>query len=143
MTLVISEAEYQESLRRTNAWCDAMALPNGWIEHPIPIETLRRHPELAGQRCYDHRDGRHVVVTVGAHESDGWWLHVSVSRRAYVPSYDDLAEVKRVFVGDDVQAVQVFPRRERHVNIMPTCLHLWARLDASDGLPDFGKEGTI
>lgn len=52
--------------------------------------------------------------------------------------------MKRLYVGDDLQAVQIFPRRARHVNIHPYCLHLWAALDPDgDGLPDFGSEGTI
>jgi hypothetical protein len=138
MSLIISEAEWQESKRRTDDWVKTLALPNGWMEIHIPIDA---HPELEGQRAFQHINGRRVVVSVGFH--DGWWLHVSVSREKRIPSYEDLADVKRVFVTDAVQAVQIFPRRERHVNIHPNCLHLWARLDGSDGLPDFGREGTI
>jgi hypothetical protein len=98
---------------------------------------------LEGQRAYLHRDRRRVIVSVG--QQDGqWWLHVSVSREKYIPSYEDLADVKRVFVGDALQAVQIFPRRERHVNLHPYALHLWACLEPDgDGLPDFGKAGTI
>lgn len=133
MSLVISEAEWQESKRRTDEWIAGLPR-HDWIETQIPY--------LEGQRCFEHRDGRRAVVTVGLHDG-GWWLHVSISRATRIPSYEDLAGIKRDFVTDDVQAVQVFPRRERHVNIMPYCLHLWARLDATDGLPDFGREGTI
>lgn len=138
VSLVISEAEWQEAKRRTDEW--VAALPrHDWLERPIP----RQYVELQGQRAFEHRDGRRVVVTVGLHDGT-WWLHVSVSRARYIPSYDDLADVKRVFMGDDVQAVQIFARRERHINIHPFCLHLWACLDAAgDGLPDFGREGTI
>jgi hypothetical protein len=138
-----SESEWLESRRRTDewAWLVAQRLPNGWIERDL-APLARRHPEIEGQRAYDHRDGRHVVGTIGQHDG-GWWLHVSVSRAKYIPSYEDLADVKRVFIGDGLQAVQLFPRRERHVNIHPYCLHLWARVDALDGLPDFGAHGTI
>jgi hypothetical protein len=98
---------------------------------------------LEGQRAYLHRDRRRVIVSVGQHDGQ-WWLHVSVSREKYIPSYEDLADVKRVFVGDALQAVQIFPRRERHVNLHPYALHLWACLEPDgDGLPDFGKAGTI
>lgn len=138
MSLIISEAEWQESVRRTDAWVATLVL-DGWVDAPIPIQE---HPELEGQRAFAHRDGRRVIVTVGQHDG-GWWLHVSVSRGKYIPSYADLADVKRVFVGGDTQALQIFPKRERHVNIHPNCLHLWARLDTEDGLPDFGREGTI
>ena len=78
---------------------------------------------------------------------NGWLevrLHVSVSRAKYIPSYEDLAGVKGAFVGDDRQALQLFPRRADHVNIHPYCLHLWACLEPDgDGLPAFGAEGTI
>lgn len=138
MTLEISEAEWQEAKRRTDLWVDSLPV-HDWIELRIPPE----YPQLDGQRAFQHRDGRRVVVTVGTHDGK-WWLHVSVSRAKYVPSYEDLADVKRVFITDAVQAVQVFPRRERHVNIHPFCLHLWACLETDgDGLPDFGSEGTI
>lgn len=144
MNLVITGAEWRESVRRTDEWHARLSLPNGWIERPLTGAILRAHPELEGQRAYEHRDGRRVVMTVGLHEGGRWWLHVSVSRAKYIPSYEDLADVKCVFVGDDVQAVQIFPRRERHVNIHPHCLHLWACLEPDgDGLPDFGSEGTI
>ena len=139
MSLLCSEAEWQAAKQRTDAWVNALVLPNGWLEVPIP----KGYPELEGQRAFQHRDGRRVVVTVGQ-QDQRWWLHVSVSRAKYIPSYDDLADVKRVFVTDAVQAVQIFPKRERHVNIMPYCLHLWACLEPDgDGLPDFGREGTI
>lgn len=139
---VISETEWRESVRLTNAWVNGLGALWGWndVTSLIPID---RHPELEGQRAFAHRDGRRVIVTVGKHDGR-WWLHVSVSRERYAPSYDDLADVKRAFVTDAVQAVQVFPRRDRHVNIHPHCLHLWACLDESgDGLPDFGRDGTI
>ena len=138
MSLLISEAEWQEAKRRTNRWVDSLPF-HPWIELPIPAHL----PDLHGQRAFEHRDGRRVIVSVGAHDGR-WWLHVSVSRAKYIPSYDDLADVKRVFVTDACQAVQVFPRQARHVNIHPYCLHLWACLEPEgDGLPDFGKEGTI
>jgi len=110
-----------------------------WIELPIPL----KYSEIQGQRAFSHRDGRRVVVTVGPQDGK-WWLHVSVSRAKYIPSYQDLADVKRPFVTDSLQAVQIFPRRDRHVNIHPYCLHLWACLNpGGDGLPDFGSAGTI
>jgi hypothetical protein len=140
MSLVISEAEWQKSVRRTNEWVDGLAIPNGWVEIAVRHDIA---PELEGQRAWRHRDGRTCVLSVGVHDGR-WWLHVSVSRVKYIPSYEDLADVKRAFVGDAHQAVQVFPRRERHVNIHPYCLHLWTCLEPDgDGLPDFGREGTI
>lgn len=140
MSLVISEAEWRESVKLTNDWVAGLGALWGWQEVAIPIHA---HPELQGQRAFEHRDGRLVIVSIGRHDEQ-WWLHVSVSRAKYIPSYEDLADVKRAFVGPRHQALQIFPTADRHVNIMPTRLHLWACLDADgDGLPDFGKDGTI
>ena len=53
-----------------------------------------------------------------------------------------MALVKRDFVGEDRYAYSIWPPREQHVNIMPYCLHLWARMDELDGrvLPEFSAE---
>lgn len=83
-----------------------------------------------------------MVVVSGDVEEDGRrWLHVSVSRRSRVPGYDDLLLVKRLFIGELRQAIQVFPPRDRHINIHPYCLHLWSCLEG-DGLPDFARGGN-
>lgn len=137
--LRISEEEWQAAKLRTDQWVAGLKLPRGWLQLSMPAG----YPELEGQRAFQHINGRRVIVSVGNHDAR-WWLHVSVSRAKYIPSYEDLADVKTVFVGDALQAVQIFPRRERHVNIHPFCLHVWACLDPhGDGLPDFGREGTI
>ena len=138
MPALISEEEWQRAKLATDGWYAELEIPNGWLELAVPVNT-----PMEGQRAFEHIDGRRVIGSVGQHDNK-WWLHVSLSRRKYIPSYEDLADVKRVFVGDARQALQIFPRRERHVNIHPHCLHLWACLEPEgDGLPDFGAEGTI
>jgi len=133
VTLEISEAEWQEAKRRTDEWVQNLP-PHSWVEITTPIN---------GQRAFGHRDGRFVIVTVGHHDGQ-WWLHVSVSRKKYMPSYEDLADAKQTFIGDAHQAIQIFPKRERHINIHEYCLHLWTCLEPNgDGLPDFGRYGTI
>lgn len=90
--------------------------------------------------AYKRVDGL-AVITSASRERDGKrWLHVSLSRAKRVPSYEDLAHVKRVFVGEDRFAVQVFAPRAQHVNLHPNCLHLWCCLDGHP-LPDF-SQGT-
>ena len=56
-----------------------------------------------------------------------------------MPTWEDLGDVKHVFVGAERYAYQVFAPRRAHVNIHPFCLHLWACLDVDDGavMPDF------
>ena len=86
-------------------------------------------------------DQLQVIETRGTHDGHEW-LHVSMSREGRIPSYEDMTQVKRIFVGDDRMAVQIFPAKERHINIHNYCLHLWCPLDY-EPLPDFGKFGTI
>lgn len=77
------------------------------------------------------------VIISGAVELDGKkWIHVSLSRKSRVPTYAEIAIVKRIFIGRDKKAVQVFAPESQHVNIHPYCLHLWHCVDG-DPLPDF------
>ncbi len=71
------------------------------------------------------------------------WIHASISWKDHTPSYDDLATLKAAVFGDDREAYQVFPCRDRHINIHAHALHLWGRADGSQALPDFGAMGTI
>jgi hypothetical protein len=118
-----SEEEWQAAKARSDQWAAGLSLPNGWID--ITARVIIPDTQFEGQHAFVHRDGRRVIGSVG--QQDGrWWLHVSVSREKRIPSYEDLADVKRTFVGDQLQALQIFPRAERHVNLHPHCLHLWA-----------------
>ena len=73
----------------------------------------------------------------------GTWVHVSMSRVDKIPSYEDMALVKKLFIGRKWDAIQVFPRESEHVNIHPFCLHLWGRRDERSH-PEFTMgTGTI
>ena len=75
-------------------------------------------------------------------KSDGFpWLHVSVSRKSWTPTHEDMAIVKLAFIGPEKYAYAVWPPTDKYVNIHPHCLHLWARLDLKDGrvLPEFSE----
>lgn len=74
-------------------------------------------------------------------KSDGKeWIHVSVSRKSWTPTHEDMAEAKHAFIGDDRYAYAIWPPSEKYVNIHPHCLHLWACLEG-DGrmLPEFSE----
>lgn len=72
-------------------------------------------------------------------KADGiWWLHLSVSRKSWTPTHEDMAKCKKDFLGDRY-AYAVWPPAERYVNIHPHCLHLWARFDGKSILPDFDE----
>lgn len=96
--------------------------------------------------AYSHTDGRSVLASITT-ESDGrQWLHVSVSRRNRLPSWEELREVKELFVGRERVALQVLPRTSEYINVHPFVLHLWAVADdGPDPVPNFAKVrgGTI
>lgn len=76
------------------------------------------------------------VVMSGRTELDGKrWIHVSVSNRGRLPSWEAMKLVHAAFIGEDKRAIQVFAPKSEHVNIAEV-LHLWYCLDG-DGLPDF------
>lgn len=85
--------------------------------------------------------GLRVLVSARVEEDGREWLHVSCSRPDRLPSYDDLCEVKRVFVGAERTAVQLFVPDSHHVNDHRYCLHLWSCLTGTV-LPDFRHRTT-
>jgi hypothetical protein len=86
--------------------------------------------------------GLRVIVDCEIKADGSPWLHVSVSRKSWTPTHEDMALVKRDFIGDDRYAYAVFPPKTEYVNIHQHCLHLWSRLDLPDGrvLPEFSAE---
>lgn len=112
------------------------------LKQDLP-KNWRLHQEAQDGACFVRWDNL-VVIVSEAQELDGQvWRHVSASRQTRVPTYDELCEVKRLFIGLDRTAYQVFPDKGRHVNIHPHCLHLWS-CASGDVLPQFDRGlGTI
>jgi hypothetical protein len=108
-------------------------LPANWseIKPPDPLQrAYRRFGTLA------------VIVTDEIH--DGLlWRHASCSHPDHLPSWEDLREVKDLFVGRNMKAIQVFPRQAEYVNIHPFVLHLWGLPEFGFSLPDFRIGGMI
>lgn len=108
---------------------------NAWnpINHGYPgwklIATAQDGASLRNDQ------GLQVIVSGEFHDSKAW-IHASLSRRSKMPTYEDLAMVKKVFVGDDKRAFMVLPDAAHHVNLHPFCLHLYCCIDG-DGLPEF------
>ena len=131
----ITEEEFKDCLNLTRLY-SPLALPAGW-----QFQETTSGP-LAGQFRYANK-GLLVIFTADRLWGDNKiWLHVSMSRQNRLPSYEDMTMVKDIFIGKLRQALQIFPREDRHVNIHPFCLHLWSCI-GGDGLPDFGRHGTI
>ena len=55
--------------------------------------------------------------------------------KSRLPTYDEVARIKRDFIGDDKKAVFVLPEKKNHVNIHENCLHLF--YSAENPLPEF------
>ena len=102
-------------------------LPAEWRRLADPVFPFR----------FLSRSGLSVLASAARHEGK-FWLHVSLSRQRLMPSYDDLADVKRVFIGEGKTALMVLPPKVKHVNIHRFCLHLWHCIDG-DVTPDFTR----
>jgi hypothetical protein len=83
-----------------------------------------------------------VIVTCAEHDGVEW-VHASIARTAYLPTYAELTRLHTAVWGETGWAYQVFTPPAAHVNIHEHALHLWGRLDGRRVLPDFGSEGTI
>lgn len=83
------------------------------------------------------------VIQSGAVENDGnVWIHTSFSRKSRMPTYDDMAMVKRLFIGETLKAIMVFPDKAHHVNLHKYCLHFFTPL-FHEPLPEFSLGGTL
>ncbi len=104
--------------------------PKGWT-------LLQRWGEGWALRQTD--GGLRVIVDCEQKEDGHEWIHVSCSRKSWTPTHEDMALVKRDFIGNRY-AYSVWPKEEFYVNIHAHCLHLWAREDGSRVLPEFSAE---
>jgi len=106
------------------------------------------HPDI---RVIEQREdgyagdfGHLFLICSISKEQDGKnWLHASASRKdKKMPTYEDLMTLKRLCIGDHHTALQIFPPKNKHVNIAGDMgvevLHLWSCLDG-DVTPDFTK----
>jgi hypothetical protein len=101
--------------------------PPGWMKTSYP----------GGGFVWDNNKRMlRVIASIMEYDDDKEWLHLSMSHRRRMPTYDDLAYLKKHWAGDDRKCIMVFPPKSEHVNIHPYCLHLFCCLDG-DPLPDF------
>lgn len=110
-------------------------VPPGWV--------LNKTPGMPAA-CWDKaRVYQRVIVSIDLYDGEPW-LHVSVSDRRRIPSYNLLTYVKRNWIGEDLRAIMVLPEQSKHVNIHPRCLHLFAFLGQGEHpLPEFSVECPV
>lgn len=109
-------------------------LPTQWRQVPTP-EVSR------GSVTYQNHSNL-LAVLLSAEKAPGThevWLHVSVSHRDRIPTWEELRDVKDLFVGRDKLALQVLPSADEYVNICWRVLHLWHCPDRRP-VPDFRNE---
>ncbi|OHD15916.1 MAG: hypothetical protein A2Y38_04590 [Spirochaetes bacterium GWB1_59_5] len=70
-----------------------------------------------------------IICTVDVMPNGAPWGHVSVAHPRRYPTWDEIADIKDVFLGPDTTAVHVVPKASEHVNLHPNCFHLWACLN--------------
>jgi hypothetical protein len=120
----------EEGQRLSEALCPRV-LPAGW-------QPMR---EVAGGFIHPQR---HLGALFSVErEADGKrWIHVSVSHRDRLPTWDELRGVKDWLLGRDRWAIQILPVESEYVNVHPYVLHLWHCLDGAV-VPDMRHGGLI
>lgn len=119
----------------TTKTCSGLEAPDGWYV------VERREDGIMWRRVTG--EPIKVIESISVQADGRTWLHVSVSKPSpkKMPTYEDLQEARRLFIGEHREAYQVFPTKDRYVNFFPV-LHLWCCLDQPEGvLPRF--EGEI
>lgn len=98
------------------------APPGYWQEMHSPLGKVTR--------AWEHRaDGLYVLRSLSKTKNGEEWIHISCSRKSRLPTYEDLAKIKKDFIGEEMEAYQVMAKTSEHVNIHSYCLHIWAPID--------------
>jgi hypothetical protein len=121
---------------------DWVELPvDEWLPRILPAMWIRQ-PDYGPAAVFKSLDGLAVLISAKRERDSKRWLHVSASRQNRIPSWEDLREIKLLFIGAEKLAVQVLPRQSEYVNVNPCVLHLWHCLDG-DPVPDFRVGGQV
>jgi len=103
-----------------------MKTPKGWNE-------IDKKLDGSGYWCPSRNQ---FIICSIAKEKDGKkWLHVSLSGKKRI-QYEDLKDIKDLFIGPDKYAIMIFPPKDKYVNIHPNCFHLFHCIDGH-ALPEF------
>lgn len=85
---------------------------------------------VAAAQAWEHPLAGLTVLRSYSETKDGaFWVHLSVSRKDRLPSWEELNKVRNEFAGEEVEAYQVLAAKKDHVNIHSRCLHLWLPVD--------------
>jgi hypothetical protein len=117
---------------------------NPLLTPPLPRQwkELERSVDDDGVAYKQTWTGQLVITSIATEKDGREWLHVSTSFADRLPTWDELKDVKMMFIGGKRKAIQVFPPVSEYVNTHPFTLHLWCCL-TEDVLPDFRKGDEI
>lgn len=104
-------------------------LTNALVCGPVPDGWLQ-----VGHHSFFRPDGLNVILTGEVHTGLRW-VHVNCSRLASLPSWEDLRDVHRDFLGAGRQAFTVLPPETSGIG---RCLHVLTCLDV-DILPEINQ----
>lgn len=76
-----------------------------------------------------------IIASAGLTRVEHGWEHVSVSREARCPTWEEMAFVKYLFWRPEETVVQFHPAAAHYVNHHPFCLHLWRDRNRGHKLP--------
>ncbi|KKN24886.1 hypothetical protein LCGC14_0890360 [marine sediment metagenome] len=99
-------------------------LPKGWRGNVV-------REELIGAYVLPKRKLR-VMLGIEAKLGSGYWIHLSVSHAKANPTHKTMAMCKKLFIGENREAIAIYPPANRHVNLNDFCLHLWSPMDPRD-----------
>jgi hypothetical protein len=74
-------------------------------------------PEAAEYMRAWEFNGLQIIASVAEYDDNKEWLHISVSRKSRLPTYDDMTRIKRDFIGDDRKAISVLPEKKNHLDL--------------------------
>lgn len=100
--------------------------PKGWTIYE------RREDGLMWIRLFGAKIS--VIEDISIKADGKRWLHVSVGNpKNRMPTYEEIQEVRKLFVGEHRECYHIFPTSERYVNFA-NVLHLFCCLDQPDGV---------
>lgn len=95
------------------------------INEEMQKDPNNRYLEILGQYIIDRCSEKAVASVIWS--DGGGWEHVSICpfKRSYMPSWDDMCQLKDMFFKENETVVQYHPAKSEYVNNMANCLHLW------------------
>src|SRR5262245_952731 len=93
-----------------------------WLPRVLPATWMESREQWGPSRAYGRvyrkvGEGLLVLVSCAEYGDHKRWLHVSVSRRDHkIPTWEQMSQVKNLFVGDERTALHIMPPKARYVN---------------------------